>query len=157
MDHILLLSVNDIELGIIMNKSNNEFASHKDLVDNLILQVNFFSELDLKRLLVNGQEVNSDTWSNHKDIIWIVWVVWKLDYWQDFAKIVEESLGFCLWIFFKCQESKFTSVLNTQEIFRRVIYLSNFLLCLQNEHIGDGLIQFGKVPLSKTKFTIEVV
>ena len=61
MDHILLLSVNDIELGIIMNKSNNEFPSHKDLVDNLILQVNFFSELDLKRLLVNGQEVNSDT------------------------------------------------------------------------------------------------
>ena len=61
MDHILLLSVNDIELGIIMNKSNNEFSSYKDLVDNLILQVNFFSELDLKRLLVNGQEVNSDT------------------------------------------------------------------------------------------------
>jgi len=61
MDHILLLSVNDIELGILMNKSNNEFSSHKDLVDNLILQVNFFSELDLKGLLVNGEEVNSNT------------------------------------------------------------------------------------------------
>lgn len=103
MDHILLLSVNDIEFGILMNKSNNEFSSHKDLVDNLILQVNFFSELDLKGLLVNGEEVNSNTWSNHKDIIWIIWVVWKLDYRQDFAQIVKESLGFCLWIFFKCQ------------------------------------------------------